>query len=165
MFKDYYLILKIGKDATSEEIGKAFEDVAAKFNGRSKPLEVQDVYEAYSILSQPEIRIMYDNELENYNKTDDFKNYMIKNKSLENAINSIPPYRKDGEMLSTDYTPDTVSCIVQGLLAVIFVIAWFMSCVYSLSVKQKARQRRLNSYSYVTPQNNKAICLQITTNY
>ena len=165
MFKDYYLILKIGKNATSKEIEKAFEDMSEKLSGKSKPLEFQDVYEAYSILSQPELRIMYDNELENYNKTDDFENYKIKNKSLENAINSIPLYRKDGEMLSTDYTSDTVSCIVQGFLVVIFIIAWFMSCAYSLSVKQKARQRRLNSYSYVTPQNNKAICLQITTNY
>lgn len=33
MFKDYYLILGIGRDATLEEIEKAFKDTDAKFNG------------------------------------------------------------------------------------------------------------------------------------
>ena len=163
MFKDYYLILKIGKDATPEEIEKAFENVVEKLSGKSKFLEFQDVYEAYSILSQPELRIMYDNELENYNKTDDFENYKIKNKSLENVIKSIPFHKE--EMLPAENTDKTFGCIVQGCLIVIFIFVWFMSCVYSLSVKQKAKQRRLNSYSYIIPQNNKIICLQITTNY
>lgn len=45
MFKDYYLILGIGRDATLEEIEKAFKDTDAKFNGNVSSIELQEAKE------------------------------------------------------------------------------------------------------------------------
>ena len=64
MFKDYYLILGIGKDATPEEIEKAFKDTDAKFNGNLSSVELQEAKEAFSVLSHQETKILYDKELE-----------------------------------------------------------------------------------------------------
>ena len=89
MFKDYYLILGIGKDATPEEIEKAFKDTDAKFNGNLSSIELQEAKEAFTVLSHQETKILYDKELDVYNQSDDFTNYEIKDKRLANIISSL----------------------------------------------------------------------------
>ena len=89
MFKDYYLILGIGKEATPEEIEKAFKDRDARFNGNLPSIELQEVKEAFAVLSNQETKILYDKELAIYNESDNFGNYEIRDKRLANIINSL----------------------------------------------------------------------------
>ena len=89
MFKDYYLILGVGKDASPEEIQKAFNEVDAKLNGAPQSKEFQDAKEAFTVLSHQETKILYDKELAAYNESDDFENYEIKDQRLASTINSL----------------------------------------------------------------------------
>ncbi len=89
MFKDYYLILGIGRDATLEEIEKAFKDTDAKFNGNVSSIELQEAKEAFTVLSHQETKVLYDKELDAYNQSDDFANYEIKDERLANIISSL----------------------------------------------------------------------------
>ena len=90
MFKDYYLILGVGSDASPEEIEKAYKDADAKINVRgiiSK--DFHDIQEAFTILSKPDIRALYDKELEKYNALEDYENYKIQDAKLEDTISSL----------------------------------------------------------------------------
>jgi curved DNA-binding protein CbpA len=65
--KDYYQILRIDKDATPEEITKAFRALARRFHPditTEDPIWAEEMFksisEAYSVLGNPEKRAMYD---------------------------------------------------------------------------------------------------------
>jgi DnaJ family protein C protein 7 len=68
--KDYYKILGVAKEATDEEMKKAYKKMALKWhpdkNNSSEEQKAladkmfKDVGEAYSILTDPEKRRMYD---------------------------------------------------------------------------------------------------------
>ena len=64
--KDFYGILGVSKDADDKEIKKAYRKLARKYHPDSNPGDKQceqkfkDVSEAYSILSDPEKRKLYD---------------------------------------------------------------------------------------------------------
>ena len=123
MFKDYYLILGINKEATPEEIEKAFKDADAKFGGTANSKEFQDVKEAFAVLSHQETKILYDKELEAYNESDDFANYEIKDQSLAKTINSLQTSIKVNQQPSSGYG----SKIKKGCMwAVIFVIVMML---------------------------------------
>jgi molecular chaperone DnaJ len=74
--KDYYKILGVAKDASEEEIKKAFRRLARKYhpdlNPGSKTAEEQfkEVNEAYAVLSDPKKRAEYDR-----GETFDFKDF------------------------------------------------------------------------------------------
>ena len=63
--RDYYEILGVGKNATDEEIKKAFRKLALEFHpDRNKSKDAEDKFkeinEAYQVLSDPEKRSSYD---------------------------------------------------------------------------------------------------------
>jgi curved DNA-binding protein len=66
-FKDYYKILNVGKNASPDEIKKAYRKLAMKYhpdkNAGNKEAEskFKDINEAYDVLSDPEKRKRFDN--------------------------------------------------------------------------------------------------------
>ena len=64
-FKDYYRALGVGKNATADEVKKAFRKQARKYHPDvSKEADaarhMAEVNEAYAVLSDPERRAAYD---------------------------------------------------------------------------------------------------------
>ena len=97
MFKDYYLILGIGRDASSSDIEKAYKESVSKFNDYTSSARYQEVQEAFEILSHQETKILYDNELLYFKSSDGFANYKIKDQKLESVINSLQGNTKESE--------------------------------------------------------------------
>lgn len=66
-FKNYYQILGVGKNASLEEIKKAYRNLARKYHPDANPNNKQaeekfkEINEAYEVLSDPEKRSKYDN--------------------------------------------------------------------------------------------------------
>lgn len=58
--KDYYIILDIPPDANQEEILRAFEKNIASLSLGKSQKSADDIEEAYSVLSNPEVRSQYD---------------------------------------------------------------------------------------------------------
>lgn len=149
MFKDYYLILGIGKDASPEEIEKAFKEVDAKLNGAPQSKEFQDAKEAFTVLSHQETKILYDKELEAYNESDDFANYEIKDQSLANTISSLQTNIEVNEQPSSGCGAK----IEKGCMwAFVIVIVLMLQMCITAIMKQKGRNAVRNRYSYVMPQ-------------
>ena len=64
-FKDYYNVLGITRDATGDEVKKAFRKAARKYHpdinsGAEAEAKFKDVNEAYEVLKDPERRAAYD---------------------------------------------------------------------------------------------------------
>ncbi len=149
MFKDYYLILGIGKDASPEEIEKAFKEVESKLNDAPQSQEYQDLKEAFAVLSNQEIKILYDKELAAYNESDDFENYEIKDQSLANSISSLQTNIEVNEKPSSGCGAK----MGKGCMwAVIIVIGLMLQMCITAIMKQKGRNAVRNRYSYVMPQ-------------
>ena len=77
-FKDYYKTLGVGREASAEEIKKAFRKLARKYHPDvSKEAEaerhMQEVNEAYTVLSDPEKRAAYDQLGRSYQPGQDFR--------------------------------------------------------------------------------------------
>jgi len=76
-FKDYYEILGVSRDASADEIKKAFKKLAHKFHpdiskdpeGEAK---FKEVNEAYKTLKDPELRKAYD-QLGRHNPGEQFR--------------------------------------------------------------------------------------------
>ena len=149
MFKDYYLILGVSNDATPEEIENAFKDAEKKINAHgiiSK--DFHDTQEAFHILSDPELKILYDKELEAYNASGDFDNYKIQDSKLADRISSL-------QSNVAENAGNASSCgskIGKGCMwAVIIVIVMILQMCIGAIMKQKGRNAVRDQYSYVMP--------------
>jgi len=77
-FKDYYQTLGVARDAPAEAIKKAFRKLARKYHpdvSKEPDAEarMQEVNEAYAVLSDPEKRAAYDQLGQNYQSGQDFR--------------------------------------------------------------------------------------------
>ncbi len=77
-FKDYYQILSVARDASADDIKKAFRKLARKYHPDvSKEADAEkrmkEVNEAYAMLSDPEKRVAYDQLGQNYQAGQDFR--------------------------------------------------------------------------------------------
>ncbi|CAL1241670.1 DnaJ C-terminal domain-containing protein [Candidatus Methylocalor cossyra] len=77
-FKDYYQILGVSRDATAEDIKKAFRKLARKYHpdvSKAPDAEqrMKEVNEAYAVLSDPQKRAAYDRLGEGYRPGQDFR--------------------------------------------------------------------------------------------
>lgn len=77
-FRDYYEVLGVPRDATAEDIKKAFRKLARKYHpdiSKEKDAEarMKDVNEAYAVLSDPEKRAAYDQLGKGYQPGQDFR--------------------------------------------------------------------------------------------
>lgn len=77
-FKDYYQILSVARDASADDIKKAFRKLARKYHPDvSKEADAEkrmkEVNEAYAVLSDPEKRVAYDQLGQNYQAGQDFR--------------------------------------------------------------------------------------------
>jgi curved DNA-binding protein len=77
-FKDYYRTLGVAREASADEIRKAFRKLARKYHPDvSKEADAEarmkDVNEAYAVLSDPEKRAAYDQLGRNYRPGEEFR--------------------------------------------------------------------------------------------
>jgi curved DNA-binding protein len=77
-FKDYYRTLDVSREATAEDIKKAYRKLARKYHPDvSKEADaqrrMQEINEAYAVLSDPEKRAAYDQLGASYRPGEDFR--------------------------------------------------------------------------------------------
>lgn len=75
-FKDYYKVLGVNRDATQDQIKKAFRKLAVKYHPDKNPgnkeaeARFKEITEAHEVLGDPEKRRRYDQLGENWNHTE-----------------------------------------------------------------------------------------------
>lgn len=128
-FMDYYVILDLKKEATKDEIDKAFNSAVAKHNSsENKSLYGKQYYyeiqEAFAVLnSTNQLRPEYDKEYERYKNSNTTK-YSFINKQLEREINNIRSkiYYNKSQYTIFDVNFVFFSFIILSISALIYLI-------------------------------------------
>lgn len=98
MNKNYYDILQINQNASPEIIDKAYKTLAKKYhpdlqeeNNKKEAEEIlKEINEAYGILSDPNKKALYDQNLKNETiSQEDYHEIYEENQNLKNAINNM----------------------------------------------------------------------------
>ena len=98
MNKNYYDILQINQNASPEIIDKAYKTLAKKYhpdlqeeNNKKDAEEIlKEINEAYGILSDPNKKALYDQNLKNETiSQEDYDEIYEENQNLKNAINNM----------------------------------------------------------------------------
>ncbi|NWG39702.1 MAG: DnaJ domain-containing protein [Hydrogenophilaceae bacterium] len=100
-FKDYYQTLGVSRDATAEELKKAFRKLARKYHpdvSREKDAEarMQEINEAYAVLSDPEKRAAYDQVGQGYQPGQEFSPPPDWDAGFEFSTHDFSPYEAAG---------------------------------------------------------------------
>ena len=150
MFKDYYLILGISSDATPEEIDQAYKNADAKINVKgfiSK--DFHDIQEAYAILARPELKALYDKELEKFNASGNFDNYSIEDVKLADKISTL----QNNISENVGNPSGCAAKIGKGCMwAFIYVVIFLLITFIGAIMKQKGRSDVSYRNTYVIPQ-------------
>lgn len=119
MDKNYYKILEVDKDASSEVIDKAYKALAKKYHPdlqeESNKVQAEEklklINEAYSILSDPVSRSKYDNTLSKSEiSQEDFNRLSKENQELYNELNNL----KNGSYKQSHNSPNNFSTVNSG---------------------------------------------------
>ena len=110
MFKDYYQILDIAPDSSTEEIRKAYKAASMKYHpdrnpGKDTTSQMQDINEAYAILKDDDKRSRYDQEYKRFKqettkvsepKTTSwtYSTYDIKDESVKRDVDDAREYAR-----------------------------------------------------------------------
>jgi DnaJ-class molecular chaperone len=84
MQKDYYKILELNKNATTEEIKRSYRKLALKYHpdkNNGEEIRFKEITEAYEILSDPKKKQAYDNPQPRFN---------MMSMNMENMNNGVP---------------------------------------------------------------------------
>lgn len=129
MFKDYYAILNIRQDANHATIRRAYKYQALKWHPDKNPSKdttkiMQDINEAYLILSNKDARYRYDQEYNYFNQkfgstiyadnSDRRESYDIRDEILKQWINNA---RRQSIILAKRTTEDIVGMTRVGCKA------------------------------------------------
>ncbi len=97
VFKDYYYLLGVQKNASEDDIKSALE----KLEGKRSPILL---YEIKMILLNKELRVLYDNEYILYSVASSKENYEIQNCDLRKFLEDT----KSHEEISVNFVTDEV---------------------------------------------------------
>lgn len=98
MNKNYYDILQINQNASPEIIEKAYKTLAKKYhpdlqeeNNKKEAEEIlKEINEAYEILSNPEKKALYDQNLRNETiSQEDYEKMYVQNEKLKEELNNL----------------------------------------------------------------------------
>ena len=98
MNKNYYDILQINQNASPEIIEKAYKTLAKKYhpdlqeeNNKKEAEEIlKEINEAYEILSNPDKKALYDQNLKNETiSQEDYEKMYVQNEKLKEALNNL----------------------------------------------------------------------------
>lgn len=96
-YKDYYAVLGVPREATAEEIKKAFRRLARKYHPdvskeKDAELRMKEVNEAYAVLSDPEKRAAYDSLGQSYRPGEEFRPPPDWDAGFEFSAHGFSPY-------------------------------------------------------------------------
>lgn len=107
-FKDYYKVLGVSRDATQDEIKKAFRKLAVKYHPDKNPgnkeaeARFKEITEAQEVLGDPEKRRRYDQLDENWTRTEgeNYDDWFTRNANIFRGENSYS-FTTDAEEIFT----------------------------------------------------------------
>lgn len=128
VFKDYYLLLDINRDASEVDIDNAFNKAMAKYNSRIDIKLYNDVYkhniqEAYRVLSSTNrLKPEYDKEFDSYRKSDTVNfQFVDVNTQRDIAIIQRELYSSNSNENHSKKKTKTYNLILVALLSVVLV--------------------------------------------
>jgi len=126
----YYDILRVNKNASLEEINKAFRELAKKYHpDLNKDINAQrnfiDIYEAYSILKDPEKRATYDNRIKYQYNTQKKYEYSNREKTQQKTetYDDYEKWRESARNEGKDYSEKSFEEFKRNVLNKIIEIA------------------------------------------